>query len=226
MSTALAVCHGSFGRVTVYRLDKPIRTHAHREGHLTFLLSGPPAIVTIADVPHLVDQAAGVAINPWQPHSFQPCSDDKPSVVLVAYICDEWLDRDHDGRGSLRFGANELRVGTTLCSICASLAHALVSNAGFRIVNRYLNQLFDASFDEVLEDQTPTQSKVAAAAPDRLPRSQIAAHFGRYLYRGYRTRHCGSRRWAVAPAFLQAVPREHRGNPGTLRKHDAHRAGA
>jgi len=148
MSTALAVCHGSFGRVTVYRLDKPMRTHAHREGHLTFLLSGPPAIVTIADVPHLVDQAAGVAINPWQPHSFQPCCEDKPSVFLVAYICDQWLDRDHEGRGSLRFGANDLRVGTTLCSICASLAHALVSNAGFRIVNRYLNQLFDASFEE------------------------------------------------------------------------------
>ena len=70
MSTALAVCHGSFGRVAVYRLDKPMRTHAHREGHLTFQLGGPPAVVTISDVPHLVDEAAGVAINPWQPHSF------------------------------------------------------------------------------------------------------------------------------------------------------------
>jgi len=28
MSTALAVCHGAFGRVTVYRLDRPMRTHA------------------------------------------------------------------------------------------------------------------------------------------------------------------------------------------------------
>ena len=93
VSTALAVCHGSFGRVTVYRLDKPMRTHAHREGHLTFLLSGPPAIITIEDVPHLVDQTAGVAINPWQPHSFQPCSSDQPSVFLVAYICENWLDR-------------------------------------------------------------------------------------------------------------------------------------
>jgi AraC-like DNA-binding protein len=148
MSTALAVCHGPFGRVTVYRLDKPMRTHAHREGHLTFLLSGPPAIVTISDVPHLVDQAAGVAINPWQPHSFQPCSTDQPAVFLVAYICESWLDRDQDGRGSLRFGANALRVGTTIRSICASLAHSLVTNASYRIVNRYLNQLFEASFDE------------------------------------------------------------------------------
>jgi AraC-like DNA-binding protein len=147
MSTALAVCHGAFGRVTVYRLNKPIRTHAHREGHLTFLLSGPPAFVTICGVPHLVDPTSGVAINPWQPHNFQPCASDEPSVYLVAYICDRWLDRDEEGRGSLRFGANAIPVGTTLVSICASLAHALVTNASYRIVNRYLNQLFDASFD-------------------------------------------------------------------------------
>src|SRR5215467_12177431 len=125
-----------------------MRTHAHREGHLTFLLSGPPAIITIENVPHLVDQSAGVAINPWQPHSFQPCSVDQPSVFLVAYICEAWLDRDQEGCGSLRFGGNALRVGTTIRSICASLAHTLVTNASYRLVNRYLNQLFDASFDE------------------------------------------------------------------------------
>jgi hypothetical protein len=148
MSTALAVCHGTFGRVTVYRLDKPMRTHAHREGHLTFLLSGPPAIVTVSGVPHLVNETAGVAINPWQPHAFQPCSTDEPSVYLVAYICDRWLDRDHEGRGSLRFGENGIQVGTTIRSIAVSLAHTLVTNASYRIINRYLNQLFDASFDE------------------------------------------------------------------------------
>ena len=148
MSTALAVCHGAFGRVTVYRLNKPIRTHAHREGHLTFLLSGPPAFVTICGVPHLVDATSGVAINPWQPHNFQPCSSDEPSVYLVAYLCDRWLDGRHEGRGSLRFGANALRVGTTIRSIAVSLAHTLVTNASYRLVNRYLNQLFDASFNE------------------------------------------------------------------------------
>jgi AraC-like DNA-binding protein len=148
MSTALAVCHGTFGRVTVYRLDKPMRTHAHREGHLTFLLSGPPAIVNVCGVSHPVNETAGVAINPWQPHSFQPCAVDEPSVYLVAYICDRWLDRDQEGRGSLRFGANGIRVGTTIRSIAVSLAHTLVTNASYRIVNRYLNQLFDASFDQ------------------------------------------------------------------------------
>jgi AraC-like DNA-binding protein len=115
---------------------------------LTFLLSGPPAVVNICGAPYLVDATSGVAINPWQPHSFQPCSSDEPSVYLVAYICDRWLDRDQEGRGSLRFGANGIRVGTTIRSIAVSLAHTLVTNASYRIVNRYLNQLFDASFDE------------------------------------------------------------------------------
>ncbi|MBV9517333.1 MAG: helix-turn-helix transcriptional regulator [Hyphomicrobiales bacterium] len=147
MSNALAVCHGAFGRVTVYKLDRPMRTHAHREGHLTYLLSGPPAVVTICDVPHVVNETRGVAINPWQPHSFCPSPGNQGSVFLVAYLCERWLDRDQHGRGSLRFGANTIEVGTTIRSIAVSLAHVLVTHASCRIVERYLNQLFDASFD-------------------------------------------------------------------------------
>lgn len=148
MSTALAVCHGPFGRVTIYKLDKPMRTHAHREGHLIFLLSGRPAVITIDNVSHIVDQTAGVAINPWQPHSFQPASGDQVAIFLIAYIRESWLDRNQEGRGTLRVGANELRGGSAIRSICASLTHTLVANADDRIVNRNLNQLFDASFDE------------------------------------------------------------------------------
>ena len=147
MSTALAVCHGAFGRVSVYQLDRPMRTHAHREGHLTYLLNGPAAVVTIGGVPYLVDQGAGVAINPWQPHSFQPSAGEQPGVFLVAYLCDRWLDRDRSLGGSLRFGANRIEVGTTIRSIAVSLAHVVVTNASYRIVNRYLNQLVEASFE-------------------------------------------------------------------------------
>ena len=178
MSTALAVCHGAFGRVTVYRLNKPIRTHAHREGHLTFLLSGPPAFVTVCGVPHLVDATSGVVINPWQPHNFQPCSNDEPSVYLVAYMCDRWLDRDQEGRGSLRFGCNAIRVGTTIRSIAVSLAHTLVTNASYRIVNRYLNQLFDASFEESWTAGDRAGVAKAPRATDRFSGAQVAAAVG------------------------------------------------
>jgi hypothetical protein len=148
MSTALAVCHGVFGRVTVYKLDRPMRMHAHREGHLIFYLAGPPGIVTISGKRHLVDQYAGVAINPWQPHDFKPCRDGVPSVILVAYICDRWLDRDQEGRGSLRFGANRIDVRNHIRSTAYGLADALVTMADYRIVDRGLNDLFDACFEE------------------------------------------------------------------------------
>ena len=170
MSTALAVCHGTFGRVSVYRLDRPMRTHAHREGHLTYLLNGPPAVVTIGEVPYWVDQTAGVVINPWQPHSFQPSQGDQSAVFLVAYLCDRWLDRDRSLGRSLRFGANRIEVGTTIRSIAVSLAHVVVTNASYRIVNRYLNQLVEASFeaswmvgggsDRSLRSRQPTDFRV------------------------------------------------------------------
>ncbi len=148
MSTALAVCHGVFGRVTVYQLDRPMRTHAHREGHLIFHLAGPPALLIISGVSHQVDQSAGVAINPWQPHSFHPYPGDETSVILVAYICDRWLDRDREGRGSLRFGTNGIRFGVTIRATAFGLGDALVTGANYRVVDRGLNQLFDASLDE------------------------------------------------------------------------------
>jgi AraC-like DNA-binding protein len=148
MSTALAVCHGAFGRVTVYQLDKPMRTHAHREGHLIFHLGGSQAILTVSGIPHLVDQTAGVAINPWQPHSFQPCNGDERTVFLVVYFSDRWLDRDQAGRGILRFGANRIRLGTTIRAAAFGLADALVTGANYRLVDLGLNELFDACFDE------------------------------------------------------------------------------
>ncbi len=173
MNTALAVCHGSFGRVTVYRLCRPMRTHAHREGHLTFHLGGPPAIVTIDEVPHRVDQIGGVAINPWQPHSFHPSPGDEPSVFLVAYLSDRWLDRDQQGRGKLRFGDNAIRVGATIGAIAASLADALVSGANYRVVDRGLSQLFDASFDDSWTncDRAELRARPAAAIDYRVRKS-------------------------------------------------------
>ena len=45
MSHAISVCHGEFGRAALYRLNKTIITHAHREGHLIFYVDGLTANV-------------------------------------------------------------------------------------------------------------------------------------------------------------------------------------
>jgi len=173
MSTALAVCHGAFGRVSVYQLDRPMRTHAHREGHLTYLLNGPPAVVTVDDIPYTLDQTRGVVINPWQPHSFQPNPSGQPAVFLVAYICDRWLNRHLQGPGELRFGANGIDVGTTIRSIAVSLAHVVVTSASYRLVDRYLNQLFDASLNAswTNADRHPHSATCRAAIDFRVRKS-------------------------------------------------------
>jgi AraC-like DNA-binding protein len=164
MSTALAVCHGVFGRVTVYRLDRPMRTHAHREGHLIFYLGGAPAILSISGVLHRIDQTGGVAINPWQPHSFGPWSADQPSIFLVAYIRDRWLDRDRRG-GCLQFHSNSVRFEATIRSMAFGLADAIVGGAKYQLVDRKLNALFDASLDESWKDGRRTRLVVQPQAP-------------------------------------------------------------
>ena len=45
MSRALSVYHGRFGRATLYELNRPMTTHAHREGHLIFYVGRGHAAV-------------------------------------------------------------------------------------------------------------------------------------------------------------------------------------
>ena len=57
MSRALSVYHGPFGRATLYELNRPMTTHAHREGHLTFYVGGGDARVPVLGTPHGADRA-------------------------------------------------------------------------------------------------------------------------------------------------------------------------
>ncbi|MEM1345478.1 MAG: AraC family transcriptional regulator [Pseudomonadota bacterium] len=82
MSHALAVLHGAFGRAALYRLDRPFALHAHREGHLIFLVEGTPARVSVSGHSLLADRHRGAAINPWEPHDFQVPSFQVPGSGL------------------------------------------------------------------------------------------------------------------------------------------------
>ena len=149
MSTALAVCHGSFGRVTVYRLDKPMRTHAHREGHLTFHLGGPPAIVTISDIPHLVDQSVGVVDQSLAAALFSALSR-RQALGLSGRLYLRTLARPRPGgprQPALRRQRHQIRNDDPIDRVQprrrAGQRRELIA-----IVDRGLNQLFDASFDD------------------------------------------------------------------------------
>lgn len=128
MSRARAVCHGPFGRVALYELDRPILDHAHRDGHLIFLLRGAPGMVTVGTRQVLADAFNAVAVNAWEPHDFQPVSG-TCGEFLVLYMDTEWfgraggLSRDT----GLRFGSPEVPRGgrlARLVSECAALLEA------------------------------------------------------------------------------------------------------
>ena len=115
MARAISVHHGSFGRATLYELDKPLTTHAHREGHLIFHLGGPDASATINGTTCAISKNQAVAISPWEPHSFEPSPCGETHFVLTLYIKPMWfLENSQSAEFSLGFGTPLIRVTPTV----------------------------------------------------------------------------------------------------------------
>jgi AraC-like DNA-binding protein len=91
MSRALSVCHGAFGRASLYELDRPYVRHVHREAHLLFFLGGAPSEVVIGSQPVLTDQVNAIAVNPWESHFFAPVSRAGAGLFLIFYFNPDWL---------------------------------------------------------------------------------------------------------------------------------------
>jgi AraC-like DNA-binding protein len=94
MNRAIAIWHGHFGRAAIYEMDRPMTMHAHREGHLIFLVGGS-SLGWLA-VPHgryPIAPGFAVAVSPWEPHCFIPGDAYKPSLMLILYINPAWFTR-------------------------------------------------------------------------------------------------------------------------------------
>ena len=115
MARAISVHHGSFGRATLYELDKPLTTHAHREGHLIFYLGGPDAHVMVDDRKCPIDKTSAVAVSPWEPHSFHPAEGTETHFVLTLYIKPMWfLENSQSAEFALHFGSPTIQMTPTV----------------------------------------------------------------------------------------------------------------
>lgn len=115
MSSALAICHGAFGRATLYRLDRAMLTHAHREGHLVFFLEGEPATLLVDGRPQPTGPDVAVAIDPWAPHAHRPAAPGAAGLFLVLYVRPDWFAAASGlGAGTLRFGAPRIELSGSL----------------------------------------------------------------------------------------------------------------
>jgi AraC-like DNA-binding protein len=147
MSRALSVYHGSFGRATLYELNRPMTTHAHREGHLTFYVGGGDACVSVVGKPHGLTTRCGVAINPWEPHAFTPNDVISGGVYLVLYIDHSWFARM--GRiGQLRFGRSAIEVTPRIGARVSEVVSLLEDYDTSENFDGTLFELTDACFEQ------------------------------------------------------------------------------
>ena len=147
MSTAIAAYHGAFGRATVYQLNRPIKTHAHREGHLIFNLAGPSSWGRTARGAALMNSETAAAVNPWEPHEFIPGDRHGGARFLVLYISPGWFSEARRGADApLRFGKPEFSVSPRIRMLIECLRQALTGSGGASCLDSAIYDLTAASY--------------------------------------------------------------------------------
>jgi AraC-like DNA-binding protein len=85
-------------------------THAHREGHLIFYIDGARANVTVGNTEIRLGPLDGVAVSPWEPHSFRIEDSCEPCLCLVLYIKPTWfIEASQSAQYTLNFGQPRIR---------------------------------------------------------------------------------------------------------------------
>ncbi|MEX2518151.1 MAG: AraC family transcriptional regulator [Paracoccaceae bacterium] len=148
MSEALSVHHGDFGRAALYLLDKPMVTHAHREGHLVFWVGDAHGDVPIADDTIRIDGGAAAAVSPWEPHSFQP-DEGRPCLSLVLYIKPMWfLETSRSAEFSLSFGARSIELTPAVRLSLRRLTSLMLELESVSLFDGYLFELASLCFEQ------------------------------------------------------------------------------
>lgn len=153
MARAISVHHGSFGRATLYELDRPLTTHAHREGHLIFYLGGPDATVTISGQECNISKTKAVAISPWEPHSFEPSACGQTHFVLTLYIKPMWfLENSQCAEFALGFGTPVIQMTPTIEMWVGRLTSILLDDQPSERFDGFLFETTRQCFDQTWKD--------------------------------------------------------------------------
>lgn len=139
MSKALAVGHGEYGRAALYDLDRPITTHAHREGHLIFYVAGCEPQMQIGSQPLVCDAGTAAAISPWMPHSFGA---NGRCLSLTLYIKPMWfLENTNSSDFALNFGRAALHLTPQIQSKVTKLTAQMLNDIHHARVEQLLIEL-------------------------------------------------------------------------------------
>jgi len=148
VSTAISVCHGAFGRAALYRLDKSLITHAHREGHLIFHIEGSFSDALINYSRHSVNHQHAAAVSPLEPHSFK-VKEGEPSVVLVLYIKPIWfLENSQSAEFTLRFGSSLVVRSPQINTVVRRLVSLLLNGHNIEDIDTLLFSLSKLCYEQ------------------------------------------------------------------------------
>ena len=171
MSRALAVFHGRFGRATVYQLNRPFATHAHREGHLIFQVAGTPGHIRVGDETHRLCEDTVVAVNPWAPHNFLPTDLDDGALFFVLYVNAEWFTANAAGGSGLSFGQSRI-IRTPAIATHVRRASAMVCGApSLEGLDAELRSLIAACHEESWLQRRPAADALACVTDFRVRKS-------------------------------------------------------
>ena len=149
MSGAISVHHGAFGRAALYELDKPIITHAHREAHLIFYLDGGGGHIKVNGDVHRLDRNCGVAVSPWEPHSFEIDDTKDPIITLTLYIKPMWfLEHSRSAEFALSFGRTHVDITTPVSSWVTRLSSLLMEQEGSELFDGFLFETTRQCFEQ------------------------------------------------------------------------------
>jgi AraC-like DNA-binding protein len=166
MSQAVAVSHGAFGRAALYKLDRPILTHAHREGHIVFYLSDATASMTVGCQKVAIDGITAAAVSPWEAHNFELEPGAGSCTCLVLYIKPVWfLENAQSAEFALSFGASRLRLTPGLSQLVSKLAAGLINSTGEIDVDPLLFDITRLSYQLSWQGNCPTVSDLDRKIP-------------------------------------------------------------
>jgi len=172
MSRALAVFHGRFGRATVYQLNRPFNTHAHREGHLIFHVGGMPASIIVSGKRWHLTAGSVVAVNPWEPHSFAPSDCSNGGMFLVLYVNAEWFAPDAARSYRLRFGRTCFKRMAALDQYIRRAANLICGTPSLSNLDCELRRLIDICYDESWQQaEAPQQARATSVIDFRVRKS-------------------------------------------------------
>lgn len=149
MSLAISVHHGEFGRAGLYQLDKPIVTHAHREGHLIFYVDGSRAAIQLGDTVLRADETSAVAVSPWEPHRFDLVDTCEPCLCLVLYIKPMWfLETSQSAEYALSFGSPHIRLTPDVSRWVTRLTSLLLEEESSDLFDGFLYETARQCFNQ------------------------------------------------------------------------------